>query len=236
MDSIRWDVLTIGHLSRNKFWGEFDAQSYRTPRCTATLIRTPDHNIIVDPGSDPDEMVRMLDERSGLKPQDISIVFLTHFHGDHRMGVAAFPRAVVYMAQEEITDWQNRGMSKGSEADLLARIAPAPKAIVPGIERFATPGHTLGHNSLTFVSDGKQVVVSGDAVMTRDFFMARDYYFNTVDAEAAVRSIDAIRAKAAIVVPGHDNYFLVSMDACKGNIAICSSTQMQALDQYPAPA
>ena len=37
MPEARWDILTIGHLSRNKFWGESDDQAYRAPLCTSTL-------------------------------------------------------------------------------------------------------------------------------------------------------------------------------------------------------
>ncbi|MDQ4100186.1 MAG: MBL fold metallo-hydrolase [Chloroflexota bacterium] len=209
MVAIRWDVLTLGHLSRNKFWGEPDTEPRRAPRCTATLIRTPDQIIVADPGHPPAEMARILDERAGLTPEAVDIVFLTHFHGDHRVGVTAFPRAVVYMGRDEIADWQTRVAPESTEGELLARLVPAPETIVPGVARLDTPGHTPGHCSLVFTSDGRRVVVSGDAVMTRDFFAARDYYFNTVDPEAATRSLDAIRALADIVVPGHDNFFLV---------------------------
>ena len=52
------------------------------------------------------------------------------------------------------------------------------------------------------------MVVAGDAVMTHDFFLARDVYFNTFDRAAAVQSIATIADQADIVVPGHDNYFL----------------------------
>ena len=57
-------------------------------------------------------------------------------------------------------------------------------------------------------SAGLSVVIAGDAAMTCDFFFARDWYFNTVDPEQAVQSIDAIARIAHIVVPGHDNYFV----------------------------
>jgi glyoxylase-like metal-dependent hydrolase (beta-lactamase superfamily II) len=57
--------------------------------------------------------------------------------------------------------------------------------------------------------EGLRVVVAGDAAMTRDFFRAIDYYFNTADTEAAVRSIEEITTTADVVVPGHDNYFLI---------------------------
>ena len=51
--------------------------------------------------------------------------------------------------------------------------------------------------------------LAGDAAMTRDFLRARDYYFNTADTEAAVRSIEEIATTADVAVPGHDNYFLI---------------------------
>lgn len=79
---------------------------------------------------------------------------------------------------------------------------------MPGITVVPTPGHTLGHASLLLESEGLRVVVAGDAVMTRDFFRSRDYYFNTVDPSAAVTSIETISRVADVVVPGHDNYFL----------------------------
>ncbi len=80
--------------------------------------------------------------------------------------------------------------------------------MLPGIEVIETPGHRLGHASLLLESEGLRVVVAGDAVMTRDFFRNRDYYFNTVDQSAAVTSIETISRAADVVVPGHDNYFL----------------------------
>jgi glyoxylase-like metal-dependent hydrolase (beta-lactamase superfamily II) len=55
------------------------------------------------------------------------------------------------------------------------------------------------------------VVIAGDAVMTRDFFAHRQGYLNSVDFPQASRTIEEIARIADIVVPGHDNYFLVSL-------------------------
>ncbi len=91
---------------------------------------------------------------------------------------------------------------------LLTRLDPIVDELAPGIALLSTPGHTSAHTSLVFTSGGFRVVVAGDAVMTHDFFLARDVYFNTVDRAAAVQSIATIADQADIVVPGHDNYFL----------------------------
>ncbi|MGI8644552.1 MAG: MBL fold metallo-hydrolase [Thermomicrobiales bacterium] len=205
---VRWDVLTIGHLSRNKFWGESDDRSYRAPRCTSCLLRTDGLIIVVDPALPPDGMVDVLDQRAGIVASAVDIVFLTHFHGDHRVGLDAFPDATWYMAAPEIDYWRGE-LEAGSEArQHLDRVHPIGEELVTGIAVVPTPGHTYHHASLLFESDGARVVVAADAVMTEAFFVNRAYYFNTVDAEAAVASIEKLDTLADVIIPGHDNYFL----------------------------
>ncbi len=206
--AIRWDVLAIGHLSRNRYWGESDGRAYREPLCTSTLIRTKEHTIVVDPGLPPEEMVRVLDRRAGVAPGWVDIVFLTHFHGDHRVGLAAFPDARWFMAPAEIEHWRHNLTADSTDRELLDRMRPVEPSLLPGIEVIETPGHTPGHASLLLESEGLRVAVAGDAVMTRDFFRSHDYYFNTLDPVAAVASIEMITRAADVVVPGHDNYFL----------------------------
>ncbi len=201
-------MLTIGHLSRNRYWGESDDRAYREPLCTSTLIRTAEHTVVVDPGLPPEEMVRVLDRRAGLPPDSVDIVFLTHFHGDHRVGLAAFRNAVWYMPPVEIEHWKTRLELDSPDRQLLDLMRPVGPELIPGIRVVATPGHSVGHASLVFQSEGQRVVVAGDAAMTRDFFRHDDYYFNTVDPKAAVTSIATVAREADVVVPGHDNYFL----------------------------
>ncbi len=208
MTDIRWDVLTIGHLSRNKFWGESDARAHRSARCTCSLLRVGEQTIIVDPSCPPDEMVRVLDERTGLTPAAVDTVFLTHFHGDHRYGIEAFPHSRWAMDAGEIRDWDRRLPMDSPDRAILTRMQSADDGPAPGITCVATPGHTPSHTSLLFTSAGMRVVIAADAAMTRDFFLARDYYFNTEDPAAAVASIERIAAIADIIVPGHDNFFL----------------------------
>ena len=46
----RFTILTLGCFSRNRYWGEEDAKSYRRALCTSTLIETPQGaRILVDP-------------------------------------------------------------------------------------------------------------------------------------------------------------------------------------------
>ncbi len=52
-------------------------------------------------------------------------------------------------------------------------------------------------------------MVAGDAVATRDFWRERRSYFSAVDPAQAARTMDDVARSARIIVPGHDNYFLV---------------------------
>jgi glyoxylase-like metal-dependent hydrolase (beta-lactamase superfamily II) len=153
-------------------------------------------------------MVRVLDRRAGIAPASVDIVFLTHFHGDHRVGLAAFPNAVWYMPSAEIEHGKTQLALDSPDRRVLDLIRPAGQELIPGIRVIATPGHSVGHASLVFENEGLRVVVAGDAAMTRDFFRHSDYYFNTVDPEAAVASIGTVAQEADVVVPGHDNSFL----------------------------
>lgn len=208
MPDIRWHILTIGHLSRNKFWGESDDQAYRTPLCTSTLILIEDRAIVVDPSCEAADMVRVLNQRTGLIPGDVDTVFLTHFHGDHRVGLSAFPNARWCMAASDLHRCVSEAVAGSIDQEMLIRFEPVANDLAPGIGLLPTPGHVSAHTSPVFTSEGLRVVVAGDAVMTRDFFWARDVYFNTTDRAAAVQSIDAVAELADIVIPGHDNYFL----------------------------
>lgn len=201
---IRWDLITVGHLSRNKYRGEADDRPCREPLCTTTLIRTDDRVVVVDPGLPPREMASALGERTGVRAADVDAVFVTHHHGDHRVGLAAFPDARWYMAEAELAAWQ----PSASDRQVAARIQPAPDELAPGVHLLPTPGHTAGHTSVFFEYGRWRVVVGGDAVMTADFFRHTDYFFNSIDPAQARRSIGRISRTADIVVPGHDNYLL----------------------------
>ena len=90
----RWDVITVGNLSRNRYWGESDAKAVRPVLCTCTLVVGDGFALLVDPSiKDGVEMAREFDRRTGKKPDFITACFVTHEHGDHWAGLENFPRA-----------------------------------------------------------------------------------------------------------------------------------------------
>ncbi len=201
---MRWDILTIGNLSRNRFWGESDDRGVRPPLCTSTLLRAAGLCLLVDPPhAEPDAMARTLDRRTGLRLDDVTDVFLTHEHADHWFGLAHVTKAR-WLASGSVAEKVN------AAADLPRRVEPAGPRIGEAIEVLATPGHTADHHSLAFACDGLEVVVAGDAVMTRDFFADRRGFHNSADFARAAETIDELARRADILVPGHDNYFLTA--------------------------
>jgi glyoxylase-like metal-dependent hydrolase (beta-lactamase superfamily II) len=205
-DGLGWLTLTIGHLSANKFWGETERR--RGPLCTSTLIKCPGGLVLVDPPVFPPDIPRLLMDQAGIEASEVSHVFLTHFHGDHRYGLEAFPSAVWLMARPEI-DYARQSAGP-AEASLLDRTRPAGDEVSPGLRVVHTPGHTPGLSSLVFSWRGRRVAVCGDAVMTEDHFRAREGHSNSTDFAQATATLERLAESVDVVIPGHGAAFDVA--------------------------
>jgi glyoxylase-like metal-dependent hydrolase (beta-lactamase superfamily II) len=199
MSQIIYTQLNIGQLSRNKFWGESDDQAYRGAICVSTLIELPDGGcILVDPGQPYDRMREMIFNRRGISADKVSAVFLTHFHGDHIVDLARYEGIPIYASPEEI--------ALGGTS-LPVTVSPWEEGRFAGVSLVPLPGHTMGTAGLTFLSGGFQVLIAGDGVMTRDFFLAEDGFNNTTDWAALRETIRRAGQEFDVIVPGHDVQF-----------------------------
>ena len=199
----RWEIITIGTLSRNRYWGEPDAKPLRSAICTSTLISGGGFHLLVDPSlADKDAMAKELDRRSGLKLDDVTAVFITHEHGDHYAGIGHFQKAAWYAAAPVAEILNGRKI-------FTRAIQPAPTSLFGAVDVFPTPGHTRSHHALRFDCDSRSIVAAGDSVATRDFWRERRSYYNAVDPALAARTMEKLAAVASVIIPGHDNYFLV---------------------------
>ncbi|PKQ45378.1 MBL fold metallo-hydrolase [Confluentibacter flavum] len=200
-DVIHWDVITIGNLSRNRYWGESEERSLHSVICTTTIIRLKDYTIIVDPSlKDSTEMAKELMRRTGLAPDDIDVVFVTHEHGDHHAGILNFPKAR-WLANPIAAEIINK------ENNYIKKVEPAGTKIFDCIDVVTAPGHTPGTSGLRFDFKGLSIFVAGDAVATKDFWDENRMYFKALDTEESLRTYEKIAGMSDIVVPGHDNYF-----------------------------
>jgi glyoxylase-like metal-dependent hydrolase (beta-lactamase superfamily II) len=199
----QFTIVNIGTLSMNKFWGETERQ--RSPSATCTLLQSGGKRLLVDPSPDPEPLARLLFERTGLRPEAVDVVFCTHWHGDHRFGLALFEDKPWLMAEAGLQEWRERNTQ---DAPLIDRFAPAEGRLPEGIALFATPGHTMGHHALVADTSWGKLVVTGDAAMTPEFFAAEEGFHNSIDFEQATESIRQIKAMAKLVIPGHGNLIL----------------------------
>ena len=197
-----WDVITIGNLSRNRYWGESDEKAIHSVICTCTVISGKDFHLIVDPSiADETVMTEELKRRTGLAPNDIDMVFITHQHGDHVSGLKHFPKAR-WVAGSETASILNKSGS------FAKQIESAGSSLFGTIDVISTPGHTTDHHSLRFDYKGMSIVIAGDSVATKDFWDEKRMYYNALDVAESKRTMEKINSLADIIVPGHDNFFV----------------------------
>jgi len=197
-----WDVITIGSLSRNRYWGDSDEKAVHTVICTCTVISGKNFHVLVDPSiADENLMKTELDRRTGLKPDDIDLVFITHQHGDHYAGLKHFQKSK-WVAGNETASILNK------TGNFAKQIEPAGTNLFGTIEVISTPGHTTDHHGLRFDYKGFSIVIAGDAIATKDFYDERRPYYNALDIAESKRTMEKINSLANIIVPGHDNFFV----------------------------
>ena len=203
--AVEFTIVNIGTLSMNRFWNE--KERVRSPSSTCTLLQAGEIRLLVDPSPAPEQLKSKLFATTGLAPDDIDLVFLTHFHADHRFGLDLFEGKYFLMAEHGIDEWRT---SSPSDSNLISRFKPAEGYLPEGIELLATPGHTLGHHSLNVTGDWGKVVVAGDAAMTRDFFKAEEGFHNSVDSGLASKTIRMLKSATGLIIPGHDSLLVCS--------------------------
>ncbi len=217
-------VISIGTLSRNPLWAE--SAPRRSAHATCTLFRQDEINVLIDPGLPPELIAQRLDERCGLEPAKVAMVFLTCFRPVHRRGLAAFDSARWLMHEPEIEavaahlkEMADRAADAGQrdvlelvrqEQALLRRIRPAPEKLTSHIHLFPTPGVTPGAAGLLLAMQARTVIAAGDAVLTRDHLQSGRVYEQSSDVDAAAEALAEIAGLADEIIPGHDNLFTVA--------------------------
>lgn len=119
-------------------------------------------------------------KESGYDPADVTVVVITHMHGDHigglmENGAPTFPNALYVMGQAEFDFWtapeRMTGPTEGGAKTVEANVKPlAEKStfvgdgsdVLPGIRAMAAFGHTPGHLIFSVESGGKTVILTAD--------------------------------------------------------------------------
>ena len=160
------------------------AQFFFTP----TVTRAGSEVVLFDAGLSAAGTTAAL-AAAGIAPEDVTIVVLTHMHGDHiggltdDAGAATYPNARYVTGQAEFDHWANAG-NDGFEAkvrpfaDNMTFLGDGD-SVASGITAMAAFGHTPGHMTYMLDSGGKQILLMAD--------MANHYVWSLAYPEWEVR-------------------------------------------------
>lgn len=210
-----WDVLVIGHLRVNEYFGESRESPPRgdPSTCTSVIVRGRNADgspyvLIVDPTMrwTPTDFYFDLNRRTGLHPEDVTHCYCTHHHLDHYDAFRYFPNAV-WMAHREVAEILKRECT----AIDAGRIQAVEGEFLPGVFSLPLPGHTPSLHGAAFRCRGKRIVAAGDAVMTKYHFDdgTTDFQPDPIWQERARETIENLKESFDIVIPGHDNLITV---------------------------
>ncbi len=164
------------------------------------LIETPDKKILVDPGANREKLVLGL-AKLDVSSEDISFIYLTHYHPDHFLNIKLFPKLdivdgdIVWSDDMETFHQGNLGIN--------------------GIEILKTPGHAPEHTSLLIDTDEGKVCIAQDVFWWEDGKQKSDNEEDLLnlkdpfatDREAQIESRKLVLEKADWIIPGHGKKF-----------------------------
>ena len=183
------------------------------------LVEAQGKLVLFDTGNGAERGGRLLErlEGIGVTPDDIDILVLTHFHGDHiggmmKGGQPVFTHAEVYVPEAEYKAWlamSNRNAKMAMDAmaaygDRVHRFEYGD-ALPLGITPMAAPGHTPGH---TVYQIGRLLIVGdlmhGFDLQIQDLDICPDYDMNPRQAaETRKKYVEYARQNNLIVAGMH---------------------------------
>ncbi len=158
----------FAEVSAQNFIPADKAQFFFTP----TVVRTGSEVVLFDTGLSAAGTTAALTQ-AGIEASDVTIVVITHMHGDHiggmndDAGTPTYPNARYVTGQVEFDHWA------GAENERFeGKVRPFAEnmtflgdgdTVASGITAMAAFGHTPGHMAYMIESGGEQVVLIADA-------------------------------------------------------------------------
>jgi len=160
----------------------------------------------------------------GLRPADVTDVFLSHMHWDHAGGIDLFPSARVWIQKEEYDyyagdAWQSRSTHGGIDADdvleIVKRNVEGKVSFVRGDDDTSISGiafgvggkHTWQSQFVAVQTPRHTVVLASDNMYLYENLDTHKPIAQTLDAVSNLRAQDRMTSLASeprLLVPGHD--------------------------------
>ena len=176
--------------------------------------------VLFDAGADPEG--RPVDAALGAlgaKRGDVSDIFLTHGHGDHTAGAAAFGGAKVHLGAADVAVAEKKAAPGAFVTKIMAKVMSVPAVTVTdpltgvavvdlgdgkSVKAFPVPGHTPG--SYVFLYDG--VLFAGDTMVFKQGRLERAPKMFDDDTNQARASLAALKQQLAgadvdVICTGH---------------------------------
>lgn len=152
----------------------------------------------------------------GVRPEQISIVGISHNHGDHLGQAVSFPKAKLLIGAKDWEQLMHKPTGPGLEPQRLKPwIDGAPKELVEGdkdvfgdgsVVMLTMPGHTPGHHSLLVrLKNRGPVLLTGDLyhfTEQRERGRMPPFNYNRADTLASFDRFEAIakNLKATVII------------------------------------
>ncbi len=158
----------------------------------------------------------------GVKPEDVSLVTLSHLHWDHAGGTSAFPNAKFVIQRREL-EFAAGGMALNKHAQLgfyaedvldLVKLAWEGRVLlpegdqedlIPGLDVYLTPGHTIATMTVCLDTTKGRVCYASDSVYTYRNIEEDIALGFGLDLGQPMNSFAKIRrlVRDGILIPGH---------------------------------
>ncbi len=160
----------------------------------------------------------------GVKPEDVTDVIITHMHWDHADGMDLFPKARIWLQNDEYTyytgeAWQNKNTHGGiAPDDVLAAVKlnlegrvglvnGDAQEILPGVTCYTGGKHTYQSQYVGVNTKEGAVILASDNMYLYENLEKHVPIAQTLDAASNLRAQDRMKqlaAKPSLIIPGHD--------------------------------
>jgi hypothetical protein len=211
-------IVSLGALAAHPLRGE--KGDVRPGHLTTSLVSVGEQRVLIDPSLPGNLLEERLNERTGLKPTDITDVFLSSFRPLGRRGLDAFQDArwlISELERETVGVALVEGYQKAEDASdsdlaatfreeiaLLQRCEAAQDVLCEGVDLFPLPGVTAGFSGMLVAHSQWTMVIASDAVPSIEHLEAGQILANAHDIEAAQESMAEVVEIADFIILGRD--------------------------------